>query len=203
MRTIATALIAIAFVAVPWSAAVAQAPGSDVVARVQKDGSAFVVHVEFSVPATVDETWEVITDYDRMAQIVSSIDASKIVKREGNKVEVEQKSRASAGPIKVTLQSLREVELFPNREIRSRLLKGDAKSSDFTTKIVGDGPVLKVVGDGRFVPGGLAAAAITTESVEAQTKRQYQELRDEILRRKAKEPPPPCLLAKNCAPPPG
>jgi hypothetical protein len=30
-------------------------------------------------------------------------------------------------------------------------------------------------------------------------QRQYQELREEILRRKTKEPAPPCLLAKNCA----
>jgi hypothetical protein len=34
--------------------------------------------------------------------------------------------------------------------------------------------------------------------VQSQTRRQYQELRDEILRRKTNEPTPPCILAKNC-----
>ena len=72
------------------------------------------------------------------------------------------------------------------------------KSSDFTTRLAEDGGLTKVTVRGTFVPVGLAAAAATPEAVEANTRRQYTELRDEILRRKNHEPAPPCLLAKNC-----
>jgi hypothetical protein len=78
------------------------------------------------------------------------------------------------------------------------LLKGDLKSSDFTTRIADEGGVIKITVHGKFVAGGLSASAITPETVESQTRRQYRELREEILRRKANEPPPPCLAAKNC-----
>jgi hypothetical protein len=73
----------------------------------------------------------------------------------------------------------------------------------FTTRIIDEGAVMRVIADGKFVPGALTGSAISAESVEAQSRRQYQELRAEILRRKAKEPPPPCLLAKNCEQGPG
>jgi hypothetical protein len=93
---------------------------------------------------------------------------------------------------------VRQVELSPKQEIRSHLLKGDLKSSDFTTRIAEDGGVIKITVHGKFVAGGLSASAITPELVESQTRRQYEELREEILRRKANAPPPPCLVAKNC-----
>ena len=93
---------------------------------------------------------------------------------------------------------MRQVELMPKKEIRSHLVKGDLKSSDFTTRLAEEGGVTKVTVTGKFVTAGLASAAVTVEGVQTQTQRQYQELRDEVLRRKAKEPTPPCILAKNC-----
>ena len=203
LKSIIQGLVAVSLLMAPLASIAAPPGAKDMVVRAQKEGSAIAVYVEFTVPATVDETWEVLTDYDRMAEIVSSIDESKIVKRDGNQIEVSQKSHASAGPLKFSMSSLRQVQLVPNKEIRSRLLKGDLKSSDFTTRIVDEGAVMRVVAEGKFVPGGLTGAAINLESVEAQSRRQYQELRAEILRRKAKEPPPPCLLAKNCEQGPG
>ena len=177
--------------------------GRDMVVRAQKDGAGFEVYVEFTVAATVDETWAVLTDYDRMAEIVSSIDSSRIVKRDGNQLEVAQKSHATAGPLKFSTSNLRQVELVPKREIRSRLVKGDLKASDFTTRIIDEGPVMRVIAQGKFVPGALSGSAISLEALEAQSRRQYEELRAEILRRKANEPPPPCLLAKTCVQGPG
>jgi hypothetical protein len=202
MRTLATAiLVAAALAATAPAVTAAPSTGKDVAVRVQKDGSTFTVHAEFTVPASVDECWEVLTDYDKMSQIVTAVDVSKVVKRDGNRLEVEQKSHAVAGPLKFSTSSLREVELIPNKEIRSKLLKGDLKSQEFTTRVVDEGAVMRVVVDGKFVVGGLTGAAITIESVEGGTRRQYLELRNEILRRKAKEPPPACLLAKTCEDP--
>ena len=173
--------------------------GSDATAHVTKDGATFTVEAQFTVAATPDEVWEVITDFDRMAQIVTAVDSSKVVSRDGNVIQVAQKSHASAGLVKLSTDSLREVQLTPPKEMHSRLLKGDLKSSEFTTRVVDEGGGLtKVSVAGKFVAGALTAGVITPETVEAQTRRQYQELREEILRRKAKEPPPPCLLAKNC-----
>jgi len=172
---------------------------NDIVVHVEKDGVTFLVDAELSIAAKVEEVWDVLTDFDHMAQILSNVDASKVVNRDGDRFEVAQKSHANAGPLRLTLDSVRQVELSPKHEIRSHLLKGDLKSSDFTTRIAEQGGLTMVNVHGAFVPGGLAAAAITVEAVQAQTQRQYLELRDEVLRRKNHEAPPPCLLTKNCA----
>ena len=156
---------------------------------------------ELTVAATANGVWAVLTDYDHMAQIPSNVDACRITSRDGSSFEVTQRSHASAGVLRFSQDSVRQVELSPKREIRSHLLKGDLKASDFTTRIAEEGGGVRITVRGKFVAGGLAASAITTEAVETQTRRQYQELRDEILRGKAS--PPPCLIARNCAPAPG
>ncbi len=193
------AAVAIAAAVLALPVAAASPGGKDIVVHVEKDGNAYAVTTELTVAASIDEVWEVLTDFDHMAQILSNVDASHVANRDGERFEVIQKSHASAGLIRISLDSVRQVELTPKREIRSHLIKGDLKSSDFSTRIADEGGVIRITVNGKFVAQGLGAAAITPEAVQAQTQRQYQELRDEILRRKAKEPPPPCLLAKNCA----
>jgi carbon monoxide dehydrogenase subunit G len=199
LKTLVTLITAVAVSAAPFVAIAAGAGSKDIIVKVDRDGNTFTVAAEFTVAADLDETWEVLVDFDKMAQILSNVDASQVVNRSGNRFEVVQKSHGQAGPIRVNLDSTRAVELTPKSEIKSKLLKGDLKSSDFVTRVAPDGAVTRVTVSGKFVAGGLSAAAITPEAVQAQTTRQYQELRDEILRRKAKEPTPPCLLAKNCS----
>jgi carbon monoxide dehydrogenase subunit G len=173
--------------------------GGDIAVHVERDGNAFMVAAELTVAASTDEVWEVLTDFDHMAQILSSVDFSRVANRNGKRFDVIQKSHGSAGLIHVSLDSVRAVELTPKREIRSHLTTGDLKSSDFTTRIAKKGGVTRIAVRGRIVAEGLSAAAITPEAVQDQMQRQYRELREEILRRKAREPAPPCLLAKNCA----
>ena len=197
-RRVLTLIAAIALSASLVTAHAAQPAGRDINVHVERDGNAFAVNADFTVAASADEVWAVLTDFEHMAQILSNVDASQIANRDGNRFEVIQKSHSAAGLLRISLDSIRQVELLPKQEIRSHLLKGDLKSSDFTTRIAEDGGVVKISVQGKFVASGLSAAAITPDTVESQTRRQYEELRDEILRRKTHEPPPPCLLAKNC-----
>jgi carbon monoxide dehydrogenase subunit G len=174
------------------------AKAQEVAVQVQKNGDAFEVRAEFRVPATVTESWEVLTDYDNMAKIVSNVDASRIQNRNGNTFEVAQKSHVKAGLLSISLDSVRQVTLTPPKEIKSTLLKGNLKSSDFVTRVFDEGAQTKVTAEGTFVPTALGAATISVDSVVSSTRQQYKELRDEILRRKNGQPTPPCILAKNC-----
>jgi carbon monoxide dehydrogenase subunit G len=178
--------------------ATAAAPADDIAVSVERDGNTFTVSLDMRIAADASEVWEVFTDFDRMAQILSNVDASKIVSRDGNVIQVAQKSHAAVGLVRLSLDNVRQIDLVPNREIRSRLLKGDVKSSDFTTRLTPDGAATRVSVKGKFTVGALSGAAINEDAVAKQTRRQYDELRAEVLRRKAKEPPPPCLLAKTC-----
>ena len=198
MRRAALCTAAIVLLAASLQAYSAPAPGPEIAVRVARVGDTFTVEVDWSVAASADIVWDVLTDFDRMALILSSVDASRIINRDGNRFEVEQKSHGDVGLLRISRDSLRQVELFPKREIRSRLLKGDLKSSDFTTRIAEDAGGSKVSVRGTFIATALGGAVITVEAVEQQAQRSAQELREEILRRKAHEPPPSCLLTMTC-----
>ena len=171
--------------------ALAQAPSrtdtqdaSDIVVHVKKNGATIIVDVEMMVHASPLATWDVLTDYDHMAQFVANVQSSKITDRKGNTLVVAQKSGTAFGLLKFSFDNVREVELVPHSEIRSNLISGDMKASAFTTRIVSDGGgVTRVVNHGEFVPTMWVPPVIGTAFLESETRRQFHELRNEIMRR--------------------
>jgi uncharacterized membrane protein len=171
--------------------ALAQAPlrtdaqdASDIVVHVKKNGATIIVDVEMLVQAPALATWDVLTDYDHMAQFVANVQSSKITDRKGNTLVVAQKSGTSFGLLKFSFDNVREVELVPHSEIRSNLISGDMKASAFTTRIMSNGGgVTRVVNHGEFVPTMWVPPVIGTLFLESETRRQFHELRNEIMRR--------------------
>ena len=171
--------------------ALAQAPlrtdtqdASDIVVHVKKNGATIIVDVEMMVHASPLATWDVLTDYDHMAQFVANVQSSKITDRKGNTLVVAQTSGTAFGLLKFSFDNVREVELVPHSEIRSNLISGDMKASAFTTRIVSDGGgVTRVVNHGEFVPTMWVPPVIGTAFLESETRRQFHELRNEIMRR--------------------
>jgi carbon monoxide dehydrogenase subunit G len=167
------------------SAGIAQADDQEIAVQVRKEHAEYEISLEFAVPATIEQTWNVLADFDHMAQIVSNMDSSKIVSRDGNTITVAQTSHGRVGLIHVSVDGLREIVLTPPTEIRSHLIKGDLKASDFTTQLHSEGTVTRVTVQGKLVVAPWVGFALGADKVAAQTRQQYQELRNEILRRKA------------------
>jgi hypothetical protein len=171
--------------------ALAQAPartdaqdGRDIVVQVRKDGATIIVDVEMVVQASPLATWDVLTDYDHMAQFVANVHSSRITNRNGNTLVVAQKSSTSFGLLNFSFDNVREVELVPHSEIRSKLISGDMKASAFTTRLVSDGGgVTRVLNHGEFVPTMWVPPVIGPAFLAAETRRQFIELRNEIARR--------------------
>ncbi|HVN35548.1 MAG TPA: SRPBCC family protein [Casimicrobiaceae bacterium] len=177
-------LIAVASWAGPALAA-AQPADQDISVQVRKDHTAYEIDFEFTVAATIEQTWNVLSDFDHMAQILSNVDSSRVVSRDGNRITVAQTSHGKIGLIHVSVDGLREIDLTPPTELRSHLIRGDLRASDFVTELHGEGTVTRVSGHGKIVVAPWVGLALGAERVAAQTRQQYQELRSEILRRKA------------------
>ena len=174
--------------AVIWAAPAAPAPSAgdhDIVVHVHKDHTAYEIKLELTIPAPLEQTWNVLSDYDHMAEILSNMDSSRIVSRDDNRLTVAQTSRGKVGPIHVSVDGVREITLTPMTEIRSHQLKGDLKAADFTTSLHAEGQVTRVTVHGKLVTAAWVALALAPDAVAAHTRKQYQELRDEVLRRKA------------------
>src|ERR1700682_2474954 len=187
LRTLRVLILALSL-GVPL--ALAQAPlradpqaASDIVVHVKKDGATIIVDVEMAVQVPPLAAWDVLTDYDHMAQFVTNVQSSKITDRKGNTLVVAQKSGTAFGLLKFSFDNVREVELVPHSEIRSNLISGDMKASAFTTRIVSDGGGARVFNHGEFVPTMWVPPVIGTAFLEAETRRQFHELRNEMMRR--------------------
>ena len=167
-----------------WAAAFA--PHEDIIVKVRKDGPGVAIDVDCPVNAPWQIVWEVLTDYAHMPQFISNIQYSVVEEAAGNVLRVRQKGKASRGPLAVSFDMLREVELVPQSEIRSRLLmSGDLKSSDFVTRIVLAPDGVHIVNSGHYIPKIWVPPVIGPALIEAETKKQFGEFRTEILRRSA------------------
>ena len=174
-------VFAMALVLLPASAAPPN-PG-DIAVDIRRDGEAFVVNVDFLVDSTRQEAWNVLTDYDHMAEFLSNVTASGIIRRDQGRIEVAQTGRLSFGPFEMKLENVREIEFVPLQEIRSKLIRGDMKASSFTTRISTEGTRTRITNQGRFTPDRWIPPLIGTAVLEAETRKQFAEFRAEILRR--------------------
>jgi len=137
------------------------------------------------VDAPWSVVWEVLTDYDHMAKFISNLEYSGIKGRADNVLRVHQKGKASRGPLTLTFDNVREIELVPYSEIRSRLISGDLKASNFITRIVEIAARVHIVNSGRYTPNMWVPPFIGPALIEAETQKQFGEIRSEILRRSA------------------
>ncbi len=157
---------------------------TDIVVRLNRDGAKFVVDVEMPVQASPQVVWEVLTDYDHMARFMGNVQSSRITDRQANTVTVAQRSGTDFGLLKLIIENVRQVELVTRREIRSKVISGDMKESAYTTRLVSDGAGgTRVVNHGEFVPTMWIPPLIGDAFLVSETRRQFAELRREMLRR--------------------
>ena len=181
----ASLALAVALVAWPPADAGAAADTSDIVVHARKDGATITVEVDCPVDAPRAVAWDVLTDYDHMAKFVSNLEVSAVRMRMGDRLQVHQKGKASRGPLTFPFESVREIELVPQTEIRSKMISGDTMPASFTTRIEAAGNKLHIVHTGTYTPSIWVPPVVGPALIEMETRKQYGEIRDEIVRRAA------------------
>jgi hypothetical protein len=184
-RALGALLAAVLVLSFETSAAVPTSPSADIAVEVHLEGPEVVVRVDCPVRAPHAIVWEVLTDYNNMSRFVTNLKVSELRAREGNTLQVYQKGDAQRGLLAFSFENLREIRLVPQQEIRSRLISGTLKSSEFTTRVVDDGNDVHIFNSGRFVPEVWVPPLIGPAVIEAETRKQFEEIRTEILRRSA------------------
>lgn len=175
------ALLALAFAAQAQSAAGAE---RDIAVNVRKSAGVVIVDVRMAVNATQQEAWEVLTDYDRMAQFFPNLSSSKVIARSGDKLRLEQKGKVSYGPFSFPFESVREIELKPTTEIRSHAISGSLKKGDASTRLIAQGNTALILYHSESVPAVWVPPAIGPHVIASQTRTQFESLRAEIMKRR-------------------
>ncbi|MCX7943410.1 MAG: SRPBCC family protein [Deltaproteobacteria bacterium] len=79
------------------------------------------------IEATLDEVWDVLTDYEHYTEIFPSVLECKIAKREGDTVFVDYKLDAVLYSIKYRLKH----DHYPKKRIDISVVSGDLKSGEY------------------------------------------------------------------------
>jgi hypothetical protein len=157
----------------------------DIAIEVGMQGDLIVVNVSLAVPVTPGEAWEVLTDYDRMADFLPNLESSRKIASGDNKFQVAQKGTAFFGPFSFSFDSVREITLMPYTEIHSRSISGSFQRSDgFTQLIPGDNGT-RIVYYSETLPNVRLPRGITIGMTKRLMRDQFEKMQLEMLRRKA------------------
>ena len=149
-----------------------------------KDSDAFVANVVMVAPVPANIAWDVLTDFDHQAAWVPNVKESKVIARDGNAVTVEQHGIARFGLASFPYASVRQIQLDPQRTVRSVQVKGDnvqRLESLMTLKRDGNGTQLTY--HLELVPAGLAALVVSKDSLDKQLREQFTAIIEEMVRR--------------------
>lgn len=143
------------------------------------------VDVNFHVRATPQEVWAVVTDYDRATQFISKLEKSVILSRTDDTLMVSQKGRMGMGPFFLDIETVTEVRMTPYEKLHGRMVSGNMKKNESTTRLVADASGTRVEYHLESIPQVWLPPIIGGKLVEYETRARFRQLRDEILRRKA------------------
>ncbi|MBE0623827.1 MAG: SRPBCC family protein [Burkholderiales bacterium] len=152
---------------------------------VRMQGGQVFVDVSFHVRVTPQAAWAVMTDYGHATEFISRLEKSVILSRTDEMLVVSQKGSMGWGPFSVPIETVSEVRLSPYQEIRGRMLSGNMKKNQSTTRLIADADGTRVVYHLESIPEIWIPPLIGRALVEFETRARFRQLVGEILRRKA------------------
>lgn len=159
-------------------------PNTDIAVKVKNDGELITVDVAFTVPVPPQEAWAVLTDFDNIPSFISSIRSSKVISRSGGSVHVSQSGIEKYGFLTISLESVRKIDLLPHRKIQERMVSGSMEKMEETTLLLPDGEHTRIIYHADIIPGSWIVRFVGAVSVENEARKQFQEIINEINRRK-------------------
>lgn len=165
--------------------AVAPARALTVELSVGRHGDLVILDATLTAPVARDEAWAVLTDFDAMSRYVPNLRESRITLRSGNQLRVEQQGVAHWGPFSQDFVTVRDIDLVPMTNVRSRSIGGSLPRLSSETRFADTGDGTQIRHHLEFalqtwMPEFLAEAFLRHEVTE-----QFEALVQEMLRRRA------------------
>lgn len=179
-------LVAIAFLFLPWSLANAEEEQEEILVTVERKGEVVTVDASFTVPVKAQLAWEVLTDYENMAEFLPQLDSSKVLNRNGNRLRVSQNGRIFVGPIPLSFDYLRDVELTPYSRMRSVVIGGSLKSGEVITQLMPTGETTRIIYHSKAVPNIWIPLGISEAFIRNSVQEQLVNMRKEMERREGR-----------------
>jgi hypothetical protein len=161
----------------------APAAGAEIAVSVTRSGEAFQVEASAEFDGTVARTWQVLTDYGRLAEFIPDLQSSRVVSRSGNEAVVEQKGEARVLFFSFPIDLRLAVTEHPYERVSSRAVSGNFREMRGTYSLeAGQGRILLRYA-GRMVPDFFVPPLIGTLALKHNVEESFRALVDEIERR--------------------
>jgi len=161
------------------------AAGAEIAIEVVRDGEFVSVRASAELKADPRIAWEVLTDYDHLAEFIPDMHSSRVVQRNSDGVVVEQKGEFGflffRQPIEVTMAVSEE----PPRRIVARAVAGNMKDMEGSYELQASEAGLRLGYSGRFVPDFFLPPLIGLPIVRRSLERRFRAMVEEIERRDA------------------
>jgi carbon monoxide dehydrogenase subunit G len=158
----------------------------EITAQAERQGEKTVIDLTAHVASPIADTWAVLTDFEHMPQFISTVKVSTVKMLEPNRLELTQSSESRVGLFSAQVSSVRLVELAPTREIHLKLISGDFKAFESTTRLSEEPGGTLVTYHGEYVSSKWVPPVVTGGLIAEQTKKFWSELLAEAQRRRAK-----------------
>ena len=170
-------------ICLPGKGNAAIVPTPDLSVHASHDGETVHIMVDMHVPVLPKRAWEVMTDFDHMAEFVPNLQSSKVLNRNGNHLKVQQKGSYNIALWNFPFESVREVDLFPITKVVSHSTGGTVKSMESTTRLEPDGQNTRIQYSATLVSGFPLPPLIGSTLLGNEVRDQFQAMRDEMIKR--------------------
>jgi len=157
----------------------------EIVVGIEKSGEAFVVDATIEVQVPMRTAWEVLTDFDNMTGILSNLALSKIVRRNGNTLIVDQEGSAHYGIFSYSFASEREIRLEPMNRIFAKQIAGNAKRFESELELSQTGSVTLIRYRAEVVPDSGIGRTFGGTFIQHEVEEQFTAMVAEMKRRSA------------------
>jgi carbon monoxide dehydrogenase subunit G len=170
------------FLLILCSAAFAAEPEIEV--SIEKTGDTFIVDATIVLSVPLRTAWEVLTDFEGMEDILSNLNSSRIIRRNGNTLFVAQEGTAKFGFFTYTFASEREIRLEPMKRILARQVTGTARrfESEMVLSQIGQGTQVRYRAE--MVPDSGIARTFGAPFIKHEIREQFVAMAAEMIRRK-------------------
>jgi len=171
----------------PFAVYADDAPDRKIDVEVQVRGDEVIVDVRCYVAATPQQAWSVMIDFDHAVQFISNLQRSEVLSRTKDTLLVSQRGTMGFGPFSAILESVAEVRLKPFDSMQTHMISGNMKKYEATTTMVPEGAGTAITYHVESIPDVWIPPIIGRLVVLHETRDRFEQLLDEILRRKAAE----------------
>jgi len=153
--------------------------------RIERQGEYITVSASAVMQVDARIAWEVLSDYDNLAQFIPDMKSSRVVSRSGDRVVVEQKGEIGfffyRQPVDVTLEVLEQ----PQRRIVARRIAGNIRDLETRYELGTSDAGVRFDYSGRFIPAFSLPPLIGMPIVRRIVERRFRAMVEEIVRRDA------------------